>query len=129
MGGTKPLSHAAIAPPDHDDTAPAAEPAEIEPEPAEAAATPEREPAAARTRDPVDARMHAVAGEVEACGEYHGVAGLVVVRLVVKPDGRVESAWPDIGTRAFGDCVEAAIGSAGFAPGEGMTVSYPFIIR
>jgi hypothetical protein len=81
-------------------------------------------------RAEVDTQLRRVTGPVETCADRHGVAGTVVIRLVVRPDGQVESAWPDVGTRAFGHCVEAAIRATRYtASREGMTVSYPFVIR
>jgi hypothetical protein len=95
------------------------------PQPEEVAALPERP-----HRAEVDAQMRRVIGPVETCADRNGVAGTVVVRLVIRPDGQVDSAWPDLGTRAFGDCVQAAVRNTRYsASREGMTVSYPFVIR
>lgn len=81
-------------------------------------------------RAEVDSQLRRTTGPVETCADRHGVEGTVVVRLVVDPDGSVGSARPDVGPAAFGDCVQAAIRKTRYsASREGVTVSYPFIIR
>lgn len=74
--------------------------------------------------------MMSVASRAKRCDKGHG--GVVMVEMVIGPDGRVESSVPTgvMAASPTGKCVAKAVKAAKFPPfsGSKLTVKYPFIL-
>jgi hypothetical protein len=87
----------------------------------------ERQPVATLSKDDVTRGMSAVRPRLEACAHEHAIAGDVLVRIVISPQGSVASAQTVgfTGTDAAKTCLESAVKAAVFpASAHGGALTY-----
>ena len=78
----------------------------------------------------VNAGLRAVRGRIESCGDRNGFSGVAKLKLVIAPDGSLESASVSEGNAAFQSCVKDKVEAARFKKSQkGLTVTYPFVFK
>lgn len=71
-----------------------------------------------------------VRGRVTSCGDKHGGAGTVKVKIKIGGNGKVQSAQASGGGSSLRSCVTSAVKRATFKKTQkGMSVTYPFVFR
>jgi hypothetical protein len=74
--------------------------------------------------------MQSIRGRVLACYDEHDYSGVALVKIVIAPEGRVDTFDLDDGSESFQACVEKQVRKLSFPElKQPFTVAYPFTLR